>query len=279
MRDDWRKRSLLRFTEKLNIMTQSNLQDFLQLDPDKAPKTQVPGFMEHMLGKVDDTIAKGMRVLLLAITKRSSEEITNFLLSNGYKAYYLHSEVETIDRWEIIQKLKRWDIDILVWVNLLREGIDLPEVWFIAVLDADKEWFLRSTTALVQNIWRAARNPDSEVVLYADRFTGSMMRSLHETYRRRTIQHNHNIKNNITPTMAQSNVKDLEVVKTDEELARMKEFQMIRNGKVKKLKRMTKKEKALIATDLRDQLESAIKEWRFEDAATIRDQLKELEGE
>jgi len=85
----------------------SNLQDFLQLDPDKAPTQQVAGFMEHMLGKVDDTIAKGMRVLLLAITKRSSEEITNFLLSNGYKAYYLHSEVETIDRWEIIQKLKR----------------------------------------------------------------------------------------------------------------------------------------------------------------------------
>lgn len=255
----------------------SNLQDFLQLDPDKAPKTQVPGFMEHMLGKVDDTIAKGMRVLLLAITKRSSEEITNFLLSNGYKAYYLHSEVETIDRWEIIQKLKRGDIDILVWVNLLREGIDLPEVWFIAVLDADKEWFLRSTTALVQNIWRAARNPDSEVVLYADRFTGSMMRSLHETYRRRAIQDTHNIKHKITPTMAQSNVKDLEVVKTDEELAKMQEFQMIRKWKVKKLKRMTKKEKALIATNLRDQLDEAIKEWRFEDAATIRDQLKELE--
>ena len=258
-------------------MQETNLQDFLQLDPEKAPTTQVPWFMEHMLGKVDATIAKGMRVLLLAITKRSSEEITNFLLSNGYKAYYLHSEVETIDRREIIQKLKRGDIDILVWVNLLREGIDLPEVWFIAVLDADKEWFLRSTTALVQNIWRAARNPDSEVVLYADKFTKSMMRSLHETYRRRAIQHNHNIKNNITPTMAQSNVKDLEVVKTDEELAKMKEFQMIRNGKVKKLKRMTKKEKVIIATDLRQQLDDAIKEWRFEDAATIRDQLKGLE--
>ncbi len=258
-------------------MSQANLQDFLQLDPKKAPTQQVPWFMEHMLGKMDDTIAKGMRVLLLAITKRSSEEITNFLLSNGYKAYYLHSEVDTIDRREIIQKLKKGEIDILVWVNLLREGIDLPEVWFIAVLDADKEWFLRSTTALVQNIWRAARNPDSEVVLYADRFTKSMMRSLHETYRRRAIQHTHNIKNNITPTIAQSNVKDLEVVKTDEELAKMQEFQMLRKGKVKKLKRMTKKEKALIASDLRDQLDVSIKERRFEDAAVIRDQLKELE--
>ncbi len=253
-----------------------NLKDFLQLDPKKLP-AQVPWFMEHMLKKTDEAIAKWMRVLLLAITKRSSEEITNFLLAEWYKAYYLHSEVETIDRWDIIQKLKRGEIDILVWVNLLREGIDLPEVWFIAVLDADKEWFLRSTTALVQNIWRAARNPDSEVVLYADRITWSMMRSLHETYRRRHIQDLHNIKHNITPTKAESNVKDLEVVKTDEELARMKEFQLIRKGKVKKLKRMTKKEKAIIATGLRDQLEEAIKERRFEEAAVIRDQLKELD--
>jgi excinuclease ABC subunit B len=255
---------------------QDNLQDFLQLDPAKAPK-QVPGFMEHMLDKMDATIADGMRVLLLAITKRSSEEITNFLLSNGYKAYYLHSEVETIDRWEIIQKLKRWEIDVLVWVNLLREGIDLPEVWFIAVLDADKEWFLRSTTALVQNIGRAARNPKAEVALYADRITNSMVRAMHETYRRRSIQHAHNIKHNITPTKAESNVKDLGVVKTDEQLAKMKEYQLIRHGKVKKLKRMTKKEKAIIAEDLRGQLETAIKEWRFEDAAVIRDQLKEID--
>jgi excinuclease ABC subunit B len=255
---------------------QKNLQDFLQLDPSALPD-QVPWFMEHMLQKMDDTIANWMRVLLLAITKRSSEEITNFLLSHGYKAYYLHSEVDTIDRWDIIQKLKKGEIDILVWVNLLREGIDLPEVWFIAVLDADKEWFLRSTTALVQNIWRAARNPDSEVVLYADKFTWSMMRSLHETYRRRHIQHQHNLKNNITPTRAESNVKDLDVVRTDEELAKMKEYQLIKKWKVKRLKRMTKKEKEIIAADLRWQLEDAIKERRFEEAAVIRDQLKELE--
>ncbi len=256
----------------------NNLQDFLQLDPAKLP-AEVPWFMEHMLKKMDETIAKWMRVLLLAITKRSSEEITNFLLSEWYKAYYLHSEVETIDRWDIIQRLKKGEIDVLVWVNLLREGIDLPEVWFIAVLDADKEWFLRSTTALVQNIGRAARNPESEVALYADRLTWSMMRSLHETYRRRQIQHEHNLANGITPTKAESNVKELAVVRTDEELDKMREFQLIRKGKVKKLKRMTKKEKALIATDLRDQLQVAIKEWRFEDAAVIRDQLKELDDQ
>ena len=254
----------------------SNLQDFLQFDPAQLPWT-VPWFMEHMLGKIDETIAKDMRVLIISLTKRSSEEVSQFLLSNGYKAYYLHSEVDTIDRWEIIKKLKTWEIDILVWVNLLREGIDLPEVGFMAILDADKEGFLRSTTALVQNIGRAARNPDSEVVLYADKMTKSMTKALYETYRRRHIQHQHNLKNNITPTKAVSNVKELESVKTDEELAKMKEFQMIRSWKVKKLKRMTKKEKAMIAGDLRDQLEEAIKEWRFEEAAVIRDQLKELD--
>ncbi len=254
----------------------SNLQDFIQLDPNELPWT-MPVFMEHMMGKVDETIAKDLRVLIIALTKRSSEEVSQFLLSNWYKAYYLHSEVDTIDRWEIIKKLKTGEIDVLVWVNLLREWIDLPEVWFMAILDADKEWFLRSTTALVQNIWRAARNPESEVVLYADKFTKSMTKALYETYRRRHIQHQHNLANNITPTKAESNVKELESVKTDEELAKMKEFQLIRKGKVKKLKRMTKKEKAMIAWDLREQLELAIKEWRFEDATVIRDQLKGLE--
>ncbi len=252
-----------------------NIQDYLQCDPTSV-SWQVPWFMEHMLQKIDDTLKKWLRVLVLALTKRSCEDITNYLLSWWYKTYYLHSDVDTIDRWEIINKLKTWEIDVLVWVNLLREWIDLPEVWFIAILDADKQGFLRSTTALVQNIWRAARNPDSEVVLYADKFTWAMMRALHETYRRRAIQHEHNVVNNITPTVASSNAKSLEVVKTDEELEKMKEFQMIRKWKVKKLKRMTKKEKQIIADDLRIQLDLAIKEWRFEDAATIRDQLKGL---
>jgi len=225
-----------------------NLEDYLQED------------------KIDATIAKDHRALILTLTKRSSEEITNFMISKGYKAFYLHSEIDTMDRWEIIQKLKSWEIDVLVWVNLLREGIDLPEVWFIAILDADKEWFLRSTTALVQNIWRAARNPDSEVALYADKFTGSIISSLRETYRRRGIQEEANTVSGMTPTKAISNVKSLNVVKTDENLAEQQSFQLLTRGKVKRLKRMTKKEKAMISDDLRKQLEQAISEWRFEDA-------------
>jgi excinuclease ABC subunit B len=179
--------------------------------------------------------------------------------------------------WEIIQKLKIGEIDILVGVNLLREGIDLPEVGFIGILDADKEWFLRSTTALIQNIWRAARNPVSEVALYADSFTPSIVKALRETYRRRHHQEKHNIAHGITPEQAISNIKSLDTVRSDQNL--VQDFNLTTRGKNKRLTRMTKKEKALVATDLKKQLDEAIAQWKFEDAAVLRDQLKDLVGE
>ncbi len=198
-------------------------------------------------------------------------------MSKWYKAFYLHSEIATIDRWEIVKKLKNGTIDIIVWINLLREGIDLPEVTLIGLLDADKEWFLRSTTSLIQIIGRAARNPNSEVVLYADYFTESMVKALWETYRRRHTQEEFNTKHGIVPMQATSNVKDLESVKTDDDLDQ--DFGKLTRGKVKKLKRLTKVEKAMITKDLKQQLDTAIAERRFEDAAVIRDQIKELEGD
>lgn len=257
------------------IMTYQNLPDYLQKDLQKwMPQGS---FIDHLLAKADNCIAKDMRVLILTMTKKSSEEITNFMLSKGYKTFYLHSEIATTDRWDIIQKLKSGEIDVLVGINLLREGIDLPEVWFIGILDADKEWFLRSTTALVQNIWRAARNPDSEVALYADKFTWSILKSLWETYRRRWIQDLHNQKNSIEPKIAISNAKSLDVVRDDKDLSASQTFQLQNRWKVKRLKRATKKEKQIIAQDLKKQLDLAIAEWRFEEAAVIRDQLKELD--
>lgn len=253
---------------------QHNMHDFLQHDPATLPADQ-PAFLEHLLAKMDQHIAKDGKILLLTLTKRSSEEITNFLVSQWYKAFYLHSEIATIDRWEIIKKLKNGTIDIIVGINLLREGIDLPEVTLIGLLDADKEWFLRSTTSLIQIIGRAARNPHSEVVLYADYFTESMVKALWETYRRRYTQDAFNKKHGISPKQATSNVKDLESVKTDENLDQ--DFGKLTRGKVKKLKRLTKVEKNMIAQDLKKQLDAAIADWRFEEAAVIRDQLKELD--
>lgn len=265
----------------MNQINKSNqLSNFLQKTPDEIEELSISNsgdaFLDHMLKKFDEHINKWWKILLITLTKKSSEEITNFLVSKWYKAFYLHSEVETMDRWEIIKKLKTWVIDIIVWVNLLREWIDLPEVTLIAVLDADKEWFLRSTTSLTQIIWRAARNPNSEVILYADNFTESMVKALRETYRRRRIQNNFNVEHHITPKAAHSNAKNLETVKTDEELVQQQSLSFTR-GKVKRLKRMTKAEKNLIMKDLKSQMDQAIAEWRFEDAAVIRDQIKELE--
>lgn len=264
-----------------------NISDYLQIDKNflldgngiskDLSARNGPVFIDHMFEKIDQHIASWGRTIILTMTKKSSEEITNFLIKKWYKAYYLHSEISTMDRWEIIKKLRTWAIDILVGINLLREGIDLPEVSFLAILDADKEWFLRSTTSLIQIIGRAARNPDSEVVLYGDNITESMIKALWETYRRRNIQIWYNKKHSIRPTKAISNVKDIETVKTDDELKQW--FDLVTRGKVKRLKKLTKKEKSIVIAQLRAQLEDVVKEREFEKAALLRDQIRDIENE
>lgn len=258
-------------------MPESLLSTYLQSDVDILRGQKAPAFLEHLLGKIREHINKNGKILLVTLTKKSSEEVTNFLVAQGFKAFYLHSEIATIDRWEIINKLRTWEIDIIVGVNLLREGIDLPEVTLIWVLDADKEGFLRSTTSLIQIIGRAARNPNSEVILYADAFTESMIKSLRETYRRRDIQQKFNQEHGITPSVALSNIKNLESVKTDLNLNQ--DFGSLSRWKVKKLKKATKAEREIILKDLKIQLDNAIKAWEFEKAAIIRDQIKEVSGE
>lgn len=269
---------MVKKTTSTPITALRNLADYLQVDPNNPP-TWGPAFLDHLFAKLDSNIAKGGRCLLLTLTKKSSEEVTNFLVSKWYKTFYLHSEVATTDRWEIITKLRNGDIDVLVGINLLREGIDLPEVTFIGIMDADKEWFLRSTTALIQIIGRAARNPDSEVILYADTMTESMTKALYETYRRRRIQHKHNIEHDIQPSMAISNIKNLDSVKTDADLQSTQTFQWLTRGKTKRLKRITKAEQAMMVSELNKQLKIHVDAREFEDAAKIRDQLKELKGE
>lgn len=254
-------------------MKRQNLETFLHNKDYLSLKKDLP-FLDHMFWKIDHHIWEGWKILLLTLTKKSSEEITSFLLSKWYRAYYLHSEIQTIERWEIIKKLRTGEIDILVWINLLREGIDMPEVTFIALLDADKEWFLRSKTSLIQIIGRAARNPKWEVIMYADYFTEAMTLALWETYRRRYKQDAFNIKHGINPMIASSNVKELDVVKDWKD--RTQEFSSMQVRDTKKLKKMTKKEKEMILLDLKRQLDDAIATWEFEKAAIVRDQIKQL---
>jgi len=235
-------------------------------------KKSVWTFFDHMLMKIKEHTSKWWRCLIITTTKKSAEEVANVLLEKGYKAYFLHSEIDTLERFEIIKKLRTGQIEVLVWVNLLREWIDLPEVSFIWILDADQEGFLRSTTALIQIIWRAARNPNSEVVLYADKITNAIYESVMETYRRRTIQEEYNKKHWITPQIAISNIKNLEAAKDDEIDIFAK-----KSEKKKKLKKMTKKEKEFILANLQQQLKQAIDNWEFEKAAMLRDQIKEIQ--
>ncbi|HMT01174.1 MAG TPA: helicase-related protein [Candidatus Absconditabacterales bacterium] len=273
--EQWREKNrVMVFLGSIDSMFRyPNIADFLQVKEAQIAKAY-PAFLDHLFGKIDEHISKNGKILILTLTKKSAEEVSHFFVSKGYKTFYLHSEISTIDRWEIIKKLRTGEIDILVGINLLREGIDMPEVSLIAILDADKEGFLRSTTSLVQIIGRAARNPDSEVILYADHLTESMTKALRETYRRRNIQIAHNKKHGINPSIAISNVKGLEVVKTDDVLDQ--NFDLLSRGKVKRLKRLTKKEKSMIEADLKAQLDEAIKNWEFEKAAVLRDQLKQL---
>src|SRR4029077_3481653 len=167
-------------------------------------------------GQIDDLIAEirgrtevDQRVLVTTLTKKMSEDLTDYPRELGIRVRYLHSEVDTLDRIEILRSLRLGEFDVLVGINLLREGVDLPEVSLVAILDADKEGFLRSTTSLIQTIGRAARNVNGRVLLYADQMTGSLERAIGETNRRREVQIAYNTKHGITPQTIQKRIKDI----------------------------------------------------------------------
>ncbi len=178
----------------------------------------IKGQMDDLLGEIHKRAAKNERVLVTTLTKKMAEDLTEFLKEMGVRVRYLHSDIVTIERAEIIRDLRAGVFDVLVGINLLREGLDMPEVSLVAILDADKEGFLRSDTAMIQTIGRAARNKHGHVIMYADRMTGSMERAIEETDRRRAVQQAYNIEHNITPTTIRKDVKDLiELTKIEEE--------------------------------------------------------------
>lgn len=232
------------------------------IDENGNYKGQVHDFIDEAVAE----IGKGNRVLATTLTKKMAEDLAMYLKDRGIKAEYLHSDIETIERIEILSRLRRGEFDCLVGVNLLREGLDLPEVTLIGILDADKEGFLRSETALIQVIGRAARNSEGRVLLYANHITGSMERAIFETRRRRTLQEAYNAEHGITPTTIKKSIKDItDKLKSERDKALARELEedvKVYGGDMEEL-----------VTFKTSQMEEAVEQLDFETAAMIRDEI------
>jgi len=236
------------------------------IQEDASGKSQVYDFMDETLL----TVKNGGRVIATTLTKRMAEDLSDFLKEKGIKAEYLHSEITTIDRIEIITNFRKGEFDVLVGVNLLREGLDMPEVELIGILDADKEGFLRSETSLIQTIGRAARNINGRVILYADRMTSSMERAINETNRRRKIQIEYNEKHRITPQSIKKHIKDIrDQMFSDHE----KTVNTIIGIDIENFKKNPKK----FIKSKEKQMSDVVKILDFETAALIRDEIIELQ--
>lgn len=231
----------------------------------------VEGQVDDLLSEVNKEVEKGHKVLVTTLTKRMAEDLTDYLRDQGVKVKYLHSDIDTLERIEIVRDLRMGVFDVLVGINLLREGLDIPEITLVAILDADKEGFLRSETSLVQTIGRAARNSEGRVIMYADEITRSMRMAIDETNRRREIQDAYNKKHGITPTTIQKSIRDLITTSTDEDIEEL-------NAKYreKDIESMSKKELQAEIKKFTKKMETAAAELNFEMAAEYRDRLKEL---
>lgn len=219
--------------------------------------------IDDLINEVYKTIDKGDRVLVTTLTKKMAEDLTDYLTEKQIKVKYLHSDIKTIERSEIIRELRLGEFDVLVGINLLREGLDIPEVSLITILDADKEGFLRSETSLIQTIGRAARNSEGRVIMYADRITGSMQKAIDETERRRKIQEAFNKKHNITPTTIRKNIG--EIIQVTKKAEDVEEIQEINRAEIE-----------TILINMEAEMYKAAEELDFERAAKLRDQIKKM---
>lgn len=238
------------------------------LDPE-IEVLPITGQIDDLFGKINDTIQKGFRILVTTLTKKMAENLTDYFKEMNIKTRYMHSDVDTIERMKIIQGLRKGEFDVLVGINLLREGLDIPEVALVAILDADKEGFLRSETSLIQTIGRAARNSESKVIMYADNITGSMDRAIKETNRRRKLQMEYNEKHGITPKTIKKEIRELiEITQVAEEKAEyesLEEAVKANNENIEKLIENFEKE-----------MKQAAKDLQFERAAQLRDSIYKL---
>jgi excinuclease ABC subunit B len=254
------------------------------IDPEIVVKP-TKGQIDDLMTQIEDRVARGDRVLVTTLTKKMSEDLTDYLLELGVRVRYLHSEVDTIQRIEILRDLRLGEFDVLVGINLLREGLDLPEVSLVAILDADKEGFLRSETSLIQTIGRAARNVEGQVIMYADKVTPSMQKAISETNRRRGLQQAYNIEHGINPETVRKAVTDiLALIRPAEDKA------PVPGGGSRKERAADKKRReelaglpgedlARLIHTLEEEMHEASSDLRFEYAARLRDEIKELKRE
>ncbi len=227
----------------------------------------VEGQIDDLLSEINQRAAVGERVLVTTLTKKMAEDLTSYLENMGVRIRYMHHDIDTMERMEIIRDLRSGEFDVLVGINLLREGLDIPEVSLVAILDADKEGFLRSETSLVQTIGRAARNAGGKVIMYADAVTPSMESAISETFRRRKIQEEYNQKHGITPVTIKKDIRELLEISSKETV----------EGRTKK--KMSAKDREALIIRLTNEMKNAAKLLEFEHAAYLRDKIKKLKEE
>jgi excinuclease ABC subunit B len=232
----------------------------------------IHGQIDDLIGEVRAVTAKGHRVLVTTLTKRMAENLTDYLAEIGIKVRYLHSDIDTLERNEIIRELRLGKFDVLVGINLLREGLDIPEVALVAILDADKEGFLRSTGSLIQTIGRAARNVEGRVVLYADVVTDSMKRAIDETERRRERQMAYNREYGITPESIKKSISDVLSSVCEKDY-----YTVQTTPEIEDVGRVTQEELPAYIEQLEKAMRTAAKRLEFERAAELRDRVRELE--
>jgi excinuclease ABC subunit B len=254
------------------------------VDP-KIVVKPIKGQIDDLVNEIKIRAEKNERVLVTTLTKKMSEELTDYMLGLGLKVRYLHSEVDTLRRVELLRELRTGEYDVLIGINLLREGLDLPEVSLVAILDADKEGFLRSSTSLIQTIGRAARNVSGEVHMYADNITKSMQFAIDETNRRRIKQVAYNHENGIDPTPLRKKIADItdliaKEVDDTEDLTSSSRSSTISSGiSQRSIVSLPKRELIALVSSLTEQMKTSAAELNFELAARLRDEIRELKRE